>query len=159
MHAENLRMSQPRPGGDYRPAYEALRREYNDFRYFLPDALIEVDLSSLQILYANRMAEIVIGITPEDVEAGLNGTALVDGPDMPRLLELMQGYAGESRAKNSPYERTGRQAIHTATLRRRDGSTFLAETQSSFVLDSRGVPVRMLTIIRDISYRESQADG
>ena len=159
MHAEELHMSQPKPGGDYRPAYEALRREYNDFRYFLPDALLEVDLDTLQILYANRMAEIVLGITGEDVAAGLIGSALVDAADLARLLELMHGYAGESRAKRTPYQRTGAQEIHTATLKRRDGTRFPAETQSSFILDSRGVPVRMLTIIRDVSYREAQADG
>lgn len=146
-------MSQPRQGGEYHPEYDALRREYNDFRYFLPDALIEIDLASLQVLYANRMAEIVLGITPADVEGGLNGSSLIAPEDVPRMLETLAGYINESRGANEPYTRTGKQEIHYATLRRPDGSTFPGETQSSFVLDAHGVPVRMLTLIRDITHR------
>lgn len=140
-------------GRDFHPEYEALRREYNDFRYHLPDALVEVDLNSFQVLYANRMAEIVLGITADDVEGGLNGSALIAPADLPRMLELLQGYVSESRGSNSPYTRTGTQNIHEVTMRRLDGSLFPGETQSSFVLDANGVPVRMLTLIRDVSHR------
>ena len=84
--------------GEFHPEYEALRREYNDFRYHLPDALLEIDLASFQVLYANRMAEIVLGVTAGDVEEGLNGSALVAPGEFPRMLETMQGYLGESRA-------------------------------------------------------------
>lgn len=151
--AEQWDMSQPRQGGDYHPEYDALRREYNDFRYFLPDALVEIDLASLQVLYANRMAEIVLGITAADVQGGLNGSALVAPEDVPRMLDILSGYINESRSSNEPYTRTGKQEIHAVTMRRMDGSTFRGETQSSFVLDTQGVPVRMLSLIRDISHR------
>ncbi len=146
-------MSQPRQGGDYHPEYDALRREYNDFRYFLPDALIEIDLATFQVLYANRMAEIVLGITQGDVQGGLSGSALIAPEDMPRMLDVLAGYINESRAANEPYTRTGKQDVHYVTMRRRDGTTFPGETQSSFVLDGQGVPVRMLSLIRDISHR------
>jgi PAS domain S-box-containing protein len=139
--------------GEFHPEYEALRREYNDFRYHLPDALLEIDLASFQVLYANRMAEIVLGVTAGDVEEGLNGSALVAPGEFPRMLETMQGYLGESRANGTPYTRSGTQDIHEFTLRRRDGSTFTAETQSSFILDAKGVPVRLLALIRDVSRR------
>lgn len=146
-------MSQPRHGAEFHPEYEALRREYNDFRYYLPDALVEIDLASLQVLYANRMAEIVLGVTQRDIEDGLNGSALIAPEDMPRMLEILNGYIGESRAADSRYTRTGKQDIHYVTMRRLDGNTFPGETQSSFVLDGNGVPVRMLSLIRDISHR------
>lgn len=154
--ADQLLMSQPWQRGDFHPEYEALRREYNDFRYYLPDALIEVDLASFQVLYANRMAEIILGVTPDDVADGLNGSALIAPGEMPRMLEVLQSYISESRASNSPYTRTGKQEIHYVTMRRRDGSTFAGETQSSFVLDGQGVPVRMLTLIRDMSHRSRE---
>lgn len=146
-------MGRPMPSGEFHPEYEALRREYNDFRYHLPDALLEIDLASFQVLYANRMAEILLGVTPKDVEEGLNGSALVAPGEFQHMLETMQGYIGESRANGTPYTRSGTQDLHEFTLRRRDGATFIAETQSSFVLDARGVPVRMLTLIRDASRR------
>jgi diguanylate cyclase (GGDEF)-like protein len=37
---------------------------------------------------------------------------------------------------------------------RKGGDTFFAETQTSFVLDENGVPLRMRTILRDISPRK-----
>lgn len=152
--ADQWGMSQPQQGGHYHPEYEALRREYNDFRYYLPDALIEVDLASFQVLYANRMAEIVLGVSANDVKAGLNGSSLIAAEDVPRLIETLSGYINESRAANSRYTRTGTQDILYVTMRRLDGTTFPAETQSSFVLDADGVPVRMLSLIRDLSQRQ-----
>ncbi len=149
-------MSQPEPGGVYRPDYDALRREYNDFRYHLPDALVEVDLATLQVLYANRMAEILLGITAADVADGLSGTALVAAEDIHRLLEALQGYVSESRQNGTSYTRNGKQDLVTVRMIRRDGSSFPGETQSSFLLDERGVPVRMLTLIRDVSFRETR---
>jgi PAS domain S-box-containing protein len=136
------------------PEYEALRREYNDFRYYLPDALIEVDLDSLQVLYINRQAEILFGYSARDVSQGLNGSALMAPEEFPRAVKLVQEFIGESRANGTPYERSMRQDVFEQQLRRKDGSLFWAETQTAMVLDGRGVPVRMLSIVRDISHRK-----
>jgi PAS domain S-box-containing protein len=139
---------------EFHPEFEALRREYNDFRYYLPDALIEVDLDTLQVLYLNRQAELLFGYSARDVESGLNGGAIVAPEEMPRTMQILQGYIGESRASGEPYTRSGTPDIYEQRLRRKDGSTFWAETQTSFVLDTREVPVRMRTIVRDISARK-----
>ena len=144
-------MSQPTVG--LHPEYEALRREYNDFRYHLPDALIEIDLDSFQVLYVNRQAEILFGFDHRDVAQGLGAGSLMGPGEFPRALALLQEYVGASRAEGTPYTRTGRQDIFEMQMRRKDGSMFPGEAQSSMVLDPRGVPVRMLTIIRDISHR------
>jgi PAS domain S-box-containing protein len=145
-------MSQP--SREFHPEYEALRREYHDFRYHLPDALIEVDLDSLQVLSLNRQAEILFGFSPRDVEAGLNGSALMAPEEFPRAIAILAQYVAESRAGGAPYVRGGRQNIYQQMLRRKDGSTFLGETQTSFVLDARGVPVRMFSIIREVPARQ-----
>jgi len=148
-------MSHARAGGEeYHPEFEQLRREYLDFRYHLPDALLEIDLASLQVLYLNRQAELVFGYTGRDVETGLNGSALMSAEEFPRAIALLQEYVGESRATGVPYTRSGTQNVYEQLLRRRDGSTFWAETQTSFVLDANNIPIRMLTIIRDITARK-----
>lgn len=145
-------MSHPSRG--YHPEFEALRREYNDFRYFLPDALVEVNLDSLQVLYLNRQAELMFGYSAGDVAGGLSGSALVAADALPGAIQLLQRYVSESRATGAPYTRSGTVEIFEHLLRRKDGSSFWAESQTAFVLDDRGVPVRMLTIIRDVSARK-----
>ena len=143
------------PSREFHPEYEALRREYQNFRYHLPDALLEIDLSSLQVLYINRQAEILFGFSQRDVELGLNGSALVAPDEMARTLTILQEYIGESRSNGTPYVRAGRQNVYEQLLKRKDGTTFWAESQSSMVLDANDVPVRMLTIVRDISARRA----
>ncbi|MEO8541049.1 MAG: PAS domain-containing protein [bacterium] len=159
LRAEYSYMGQSMRGSDFHPEYEALRREYNDFRYHLPDALLEIDLSSFQVLYLNRMAEIVFGFSASDVEDGLNGSALVGASEFPRMLQVLQGFVAESRANGTPYSRSGRQDVMEFRLKRRDGSEFVAQTQSSFVLDANGVPVRMLSLIREVTGRPGEGQA
>ena len=134
----------------FHPEYEQLRREYSDFRYFLPDALIEVDLASLQLLYLNRQAETLFGFSEADVAAGLNGSSLMAPEEFGEALRILHSYVGESRATGTPYIRQAGQRVYLQRLRKKDGTTFLGETHTSFVLDSAGVPVRMLSIIREV---------
>lgn len=134
----------------FHPEYEQLRREYSDFRYYLPDALIEVDLSSLQLLYLNRQAETLFGFSEADVMAGLNGSSLMAPEEFGDALRLLHSYVGESRATGTPYVRQPGQQVYLQRLRKKDGTTFLGETHTSFVLDGAGIPVRMLSIIREV---------
>jgi len=154
--AEEMSVSQPEPRAGFHPDYDALRQEYSYFRYHLPDALVEVDLASLQVLYVNHMAEVLLGVTAEDVAAGLSGTTLIAPEDIHRVLELLQSFVSESRQNGTTYQHSARQDLITVRMIRRDGSSFPGETQSSFLLDERGVPVRMLTLIRDVSFRETR---
>ena len=112
------------------------------------------DLASLQVLYVNRQAELMFGFTSKDVEAGLNGSALMALEEFGQALDRLVAFVGESRSNGTPYVRSGRQDVFEQHLRRKDGRQFRAETQTSFVLDGRDVPVRMLTIVRDISHRD-----
>ncbi len=144
------------PGREPHPAYEALRREYQDFRYYLPDALIEIDLQTLQVVSFNRQAELLFGYGQREAESGLTASHLIPPEEFTGIMSLLQEYVGESRASGSPYQRTGRNDIYEIRMRRRDGAEFWAETQTSFVLDGGGVPVRMLTIIRDITARRER---
>lgn len=137
------------PQRQFHPEYEQLRREYADFRYHLPDALVEVDLASLQVLYVNKMAENLFGFTEADVAAGLSGSSFVAAAEFTEALKLLQSYIGESRANGTPYVRHPGPQVFLQLLRKKDGSTFHGETHTSFVLDSAGIPVRMLTIIRE----------
>jgi diguanylate cyclase (GGDEF)-like protein len=70
------------------------------------------------------------------------------------MFGLIQKYVGKSLTTGEAYVRSGRHDLQEITLRRKDGSTFVAETQSSFVLDSGGRPTGMQTIIRDVTARK-----
>jgi PAS domain S-box-containing protein len=141
------------PSRDLHPEYAALRKEYADFRYHLPDALLEIDLATFQVVYLNRMAEIVFGFSQRDVADGLTASAILAPEEFTKSMEILQRYVAESRATGKPYTRSGTVDIFEVLLRRKDGERFLGESQSSFVLDERGIPVRMLTLVRDVSAR------
>ncbi len=139
---------------DLAAEFDALRREYDQFRYHLPDALVEIDIATFQVVHFNHMAELLYGYSPADFAAGLSGSALLAPEEIARVIGIIQRYTGESRANRSPYERRGRQELYEVLMRRKDGSTFWAETQSSFMLDAARVPVRMASLIRDITGRK-----
>jgi PAS domain S-box-containing protein len=101
----------------------------------------------------NRMAQILFGYDDADIEAGVSGLELFSSEELPRALALIQKYVSQSRAEGTPYERTGTQDLFEQELKRKDGTTFWAETQTSFVLDENGVPQGMRTLIRDITAR------
>lgn len=132
----------------------ALQHEYHEFRYHLPDALVEIDISTFQVAHFNHMAELLFGYTRADFEAGLSGSALLAPEEISRVIGIIQRYTGESRATGKPYSRAGRQELYEVLMRRKDGSTFWAETQSSFLLDSNGIPARMASLIRDVTGRK-----
>ena len=132
-----------------------LRSQLDDFLFHLPDALVESDLVAERVIYMNRMAQVLFGYTAEDVAQGISGL---------RALRRRRGAAGPRPSSRptwrgawpraQPYERTGRQDLYELRMRRKDGTAFVAETQSSFVIDEKGVPRRMRSIIRDVTARK-----
>ncbi len=139
--------------GDFAERYLALSAEYEQFRYHLPDALIELELPSARVTYLNRLAETILGYTVEDVLAGIYGPQLLDAESWRRALELgEQDFAAEVR-KGLPYERQPGQRVSRFTAIRKDGSALPIEAQGSYILDARGVPVGVRFIFRDISER------
>jgi diguanylate cyclase (GGDEF)-like protein/PAS domain S-box-containing protein len=132
-----------------------LLRQANDVIYFLPDALVETELESGRVVAMNRMAELIFGYEPADIAAGLSGFALFSDEDAERVRRLVDEYVGASRARGVAYVRSGRQDLYEFEMRRKGGGVFHAETQSSFVLDARGVPVRLRSLIRDVSDRKA----
>ena len=126
---------------------------FDDFRWFLPDALVEIDLATFRVTFLNRMAEILTGFTPADVKAGLLATDMLAPAEVPRALVLVQMYVGASRENQTPYTRSNQQDLFEQELRRKDGSLFWAETHTSHVLDAMGVPQLMRTAFRDITAR------
>lgn len=135
---------------------DELQREYDEFRYHLPDALVEIDIATFRVVHFNHMAELVFGYTAEDFAAGLTASALLAPEEIGRAIGIIQRYTAESRASGTPYRRAGRQELYEMLMRRKDGSTFWAETQSSFQLDTNAIPARMASLIRDVTVRKAQ---
>jgi diguanylate cyclase (GGDEF)-like protein/PAS domain S-box-containing protein len=132
----------------------ALRHELDDLRLHLPDAFVEGDLASERVTFMNRIACLVFGCTPEEVEALHARDIFADGEyeraqrEMREMLE--RGYAEGAGA----YKRSGRQDLREFVMRRRDGTTFPAETQSSIILDIAGRARGVRTLVRDITARK-----
>ena len=131
-----------------------LRSQLDDFLFNLPDALVESDLLAERVLFMNRMAQVLFGYTVADVDQGIPGFILFADEEVPKVRAILADYVGPNLAHELPYERTGRQDLYELRMRRKDGTLFVAETQSSFVLDEKGVPRRMRSIIRDVTKRK-----
>ena len=131
-----------------------LRKELFETVDHLPDALIEADIRSERVVYLNRMALILFGYSPEDVQGGLPGKSLFADGEFEKVQATIAGFVGQSLETGLPYERSGRHQLVEITMRRKDGSVFPAESQSSFVLDSAGRPIGMRSIVRDVSQRK-----
>lgn len=140
--------------GELEAALEQLQREYHEFRYHLPDALVEIDIATFQVAHFNHMAELLFGYTQADFDVGLTAGALLAPEEIARVIAIIQRYTGESRATGQAYSRAGRQDLYEVLMKRKDGSMFWAETQSSFLLNGNGIPVRMASLIRDVTGRK-----
>lgn len=133
---------------------QGLRNEFNDFLYYLPDALLEVDLLSRRLTYMNRMANILFGYSEEDFSSGIALVQLFDDKEFERAVSIIKSYVAASLEQKAEYTRSGRTDLYEFMMRRKNGSRFPAETQTSFVLDKNHIPVAMRTIVRDISERK-----
>jgi diguanylate cyclase (GGDEF)-like protein/PAS domain S-box-containing protein len=147
-------MDDPRTREDLERQIALLERRFEELREFLPDALVEGRLPAGPVTYFNRMALVLFGYPPEEVRAGVPAPDLFAAGEFPRVQELVARYVGESLASRTPYARSGRQDLYEVRLRRKDGSEFVAECQSSFLLDAQGIPVGIRTLVRDITERK-----
>lgn len=133
---------------------QGVRNEFNDFLYYLPDALIEVDIATRRLTYMNRMANILFGYSEEDSSSGIAIEQLFEGTEYERAVSTITSYVAKSLEQKIEYVRSGRTELYEFSMRRKDGTVFPAETQTSFVLDKNHIPVAMRTIVRDITDRK-----
>jgi PAS domain-containing protein len=76
-----------------------------------------------------------------------------DEGEYERVLELIREYTRKSLEEKIAYTRSGRQDLYEFRARRKDGTEFCAESQTSYVLDEQGMPVKFRTLIRDVTER------
>jgi PAS domain S-box-containing protein len=145
----------PPPGtpGDFAERYLALSAEYEQFRYHLPDALVEVELPSTRVTYLNRMAETLLGYSVEDVLTGIVGAQLLDEESWQRATRLGEEDFARQVHRGLPYERLPGQHLRRFTAIRKDGTPFPIEAQASYIVDDRGMPVGARFLFRDVSDR------
>ena len=122
--------------------------------WYLPDALVEVDLGTFRVTYMNRMAFQLLGYGPVDIVRGMSASDLLGPGEAEHVAGIIEGYVSESRGTGAPYTRHVGQHLYEVVMRRANGTTFVAETQTSYVLDEREVPRRMRIICRDVTARK-----
>lgn len=133
----------------------ALRQDMADLRNDFPDALLEGDIETEQVLFMNRLACQVFRCAPEDVVKLTARDIFAEGDYQRAQVEtrerLERGYA-EGEGKR--YVRSKAQDLREFKMRRRDGTVFPAETHSTFIVDAEGRPRRIRTLVRDITARK-----
>jgi len=132
----------------------ALRHELDDLRLNLPDAFVEGDLASDRVTFMNRVACQVFRCTPEQV-ATLHARDICGDGEYERAQREMREMLERGYAEGGGvYKRSGHQDLREFVMRRRDGTTFPAETQSSIMLDVTGRAHGVRTLVRDITARK-----
>ena len=132
-----------------------LRRDFEDLRVQFPDALLEGDLATERVTFMNRLALLVFGYSVEDLP-GLTARAVFADFEYERAQRetretLERGYAaGGGKA----YVRSGHQDLREFVMRRKDGSLFPAEIQSTMIVDGNDQAHGIRTVIRDITARK-----
>jgi diguanylate cyclase (GGDEF)-like protein/PAS domain S-box-containing protein len=133
----------------------ALHLELDDLRVNFPDAFLEGDLATEQVLFMNRLACQIFRCSPEDATSMTARDLFADGDyeraQMETRERIQSGFADGGGIR---YVRRNSQDLREFKMRRRDGSVFHAETHSSFVLDAGDRPVRIRTMVRDITTRK-----
>jgi diguanylate cyclase (GGDEF)-like protein/PAS domain S-box-containing protein len=130
-----------------------LSPELEEFLFLLPDAFLEVDLETRRVTYLNRIARTIFGYQDDDLGGGLDCRLVFPEGEFERARQAVESSVGQP-APGDADPLAGHRALYEFQMRRRDGSLFSAEVQSSFVLDDTGTAVGMRSIVRDISDRK-----
>jgi diguanylate cyclase (GGDEF)-like protein/PAS domain S-box-containing protein len=140
---------------DLRAEVLALREELDDLRVHMPDAFVEGELESERVTFMNRVACQVFRCTPEQA-LSLRARDLFDPEEYPRAQQAMRAMLarGYDESGDGRYVRSGHQDLREFRMRRQDGTSFPAETQSSMILDPAGRVRGVRTLVRDISERK-----
>jgi hypothetical protein len=128
-------------------------RQHEELLLHLPDAVVEIDFDSWNVVSASRIARILLGYLPDIDPAPFPALGHIGEADRARVLALTNEQIAESRANHSPYERVANPATYDVTLCRVDGATFPAAVTIFFILDTNRVPVRGYIVFRDITER------
>jgi diguanylate cyclase (GGDEF)-like protein/PAS domain S-box-containing protein len=131
-----------------------LRRQVDEFMLHLPDALVEMELQDYRITYVNRMGRILFGYEADEKLAGMDSRRFFCEGEFERSLATLRSYVEHSLSTGEPYVRPAKHRLYELQMLRKDGTSFIAETQSAFVLDGHGLPVRMQSIVRDVTDRK-----
>lgn len=136
---------------------ESDRAAFVEFLEYLPIAMVEVDIATQRVTMINRLGRIVLGHDPEGsmYPEGMMAGEIVTDEERVRLAQATAELIAQGMQPDGTYRRTGKQEILETVGRRRDGSTFPAEIQASFVLNEAGQPVRSRITFRDISERKA----
>jgi len=129
---------------EHKKAEETLRKSeerYRDLANFLPVIVFETDLAG-KITFFSRRAFELTGVTPEDVEKGLNIISFVLPQEREKAIENMKkSIAGENLSANE------------YTLVRKDGTAYPALVRTTPIIsENRVIGVRGLVI--DITERK-----
>ncbi len=127
--------------------------QYEEFFLHLPDAVVELDLETWDVISMNRLARILLGYQAELPPPRFSALTCIDDADQERALAITNALMADSRANRTPYERVPNPETYEFTLRRLDGSAFPAAVTSSFILDADRIPVREYVVFRDITGR------
>ena len=138
---------------DLTERYERLKRDFDQFREHLPEAFVEVSLPALKVTYMSQVALAVLGYSRDDVAAGIDGYALLDGTSLVTVLQASTEHFAGSVWAGRPYEREKGQRIFELSLVRKDGTRFPADVQGSYLLDETQTPVGIRYIFRDTTQR------
>jgi diguanylate cyclase (GGDEF)-like protein/PAS domain S-box-containing protein len=101
----------------------------------------------------NRLACLVFRRSPEEVP-GLSARELFAEGEFERAQREMRETLARGHAQGGAYQRTGHQDLREFRMRRGDGTSFPAETQSSIILDQAGHARGVRTLVRDITARK-----
>jgi len=122
-----------------------------NFIHNLPDALIEVDLTTRQITYMNGLADILFGYEKKDITRGIHASKLFLKGEFNRAIEIAKLYALYSYTNKTKYIRSKKQEHYYFEMKKSDGTGFTAEAQGAFILDKNNIPTKLRVLIRDVT--------
>ena len=126
-------------------AQEALRQSEEKYRGLLeacPDAVIMTDLKG-KILFASQRTWELVNLSDQDELVGKNVFDFV-----------MEGKPGQLAASYSNLVATGVRRNTEYAIRRQNGTTVPTEVSSAVSRDTKGQPIAVMGVIRDITERK-----
>ena len=136
-------------------AYNELQFQFDQFRLHLPEAFVEIEFPAMRVSYMNQVACALLGYSESEVAAGIEAFSLLDARSLVEVLETATVHMSGSVWVGRPYEREKGQRIFQLTMLRKDGSSFPADVQGSYVLDAQQIPRGVRYIFRDTTDREA----
>lgn len=130
---------------------QSLQNRFDEFLYFLPEALLAFDVAELRVTFMNRLALALFGYSPNHFKQGIQLRQLFAENSLEALKETINSYLANGLRDKVKFAQNGKTEQLQSWMRKKDGTSFPVEILICSAAEAADATIRIVLLIRDLS--------